>query len=185
MDVRTYQMTYTAFTTAHTWTIDGEAKPMKRIFGDTDDDAFDADGWFDEVQTPDTTSAPSAIALSSIVPDDEASGVAVGSTVVLTFNNKVASDQVMLISAAGTPVSATKAYDATPERSSRSHPRPSTYPRARLTLSRLQESLTSTVRPLAATAKNFTHDDLIEEKHNTGRGQKGSSLLRFEKGDLT
>ncbi|MPM27250.1 hypothetical protein SDC9_73760 [bioreactor metagenome] len=113
VDVRTYQLTYTAFTTAHTWTIDGEDKPMKRIFGDTDDEAFDADGWFDEVQTPDTTSAPSAIALSSIVPADDASGVSVGSTVVLTFNNKIAEDEVMIISAAGAAVAATKAYDAT------------------------------------------------------------------------
>ena len=113
VDVRTYELTYTAIVTTHEFSVDGESEGVKRVYGDTADEAFDADGWFDQVQTPDTASAPSAIALSSIVPDDDTSNVVVTSTVVLTFNNKIASDKVTVISAAGVIVAGTKTYDAT------------------------------------------------------------------------
>jgi phi13 family phage major tail protein len=112
VDIRTYQMTFTAITTTHKWTVDGVFKPMKRIFADTTDSAFDPTGWFTQVQTPDTTSEPDAIALSSIVPDDEATGVAVGANIVLTFNNKIASEAITVISEAGALVAAAKSWDA-------------------------------------------------------------------------
>lgn len=113
VDPKTYELTFTALTTEHRWTINGESKSLKRIYGDTADAAFDPDGWFDQVQTPDTVSAPSDIALSSIVPTDDAADVAVSSTVVLTFNNKISSESVALISAAGAVVSVTKTFDTT------------------------------------------------------------------------
>lgn len=113
VDEKTYQLTFTAVTTTHEWIIDGESKGLKRVFGDTAEAAFDPDGWFDQVQTPDTTSAPAAIALSTIVPADGAAGIAIDTTVVLTFNNQIASDEVILIdSTNGDPVACTKAYDA-------------------------------------------------------------------------
>jgi phi13 family phage major tail protein len=113
VDVKTYELTYTAITTTHKWTINSESKPLKRVFADTADSAFDSTGWFSAVQTPDTTSAPSAIALSSIVPADDATSVAVNTTIVLTFNNKIAEDSVTVISAAGVIVAVTKAYNST------------------------------------------------------------------------
>lgn len=57
--------------------------------------------------------APSALSLSSIVPAHDATGVAVDASVVLTFNNKVAHESVVLSTAAGVIVSATKTWDAT------------------------------------------------------------------------
>ena len=113
IEVKTYDLTYEAVTTSHEWTIDGESTSLKRVFADTANNAFNAEGWFDQVQTPSTSSAPPAIALSSIVPADDATSVAVSSTVVLTFNNKIAEDNVTLISNAGVIVAATKSYDTT------------------------------------------------------------------------
>lgn len=110
---KTYQLTFTAVTTTHEWTIDEESKSLKRVFADTAEAAFDPDGWFEQVQTPDTTSAPAAVALSTIVPADGASNIAVDSTIVLTFNNAIASDAITVISAAGAIVAGTKTYNAT------------------------------------------------------------------------
>lgn len=52
VDVRTYQMTFTAVVTTHQWNVGGEQRGLKRIFADTTDPAFDATGWFTQVQTP-------------------------------------------------------------------------------------------------------------------------------------
>ena len=113
VDIRTYELTYTAIVTTHNFTVDGKSEGIKRVYGDTADEAFDADGWFDQVQTPDTASAPSAIALSTIVPADDTSAIAVTSTVAITFNNKIATDNITVISATGIIVAGTKAYDST------------------------------------------------------------------------
>jgi hypothetical protein len=112
VDAKTYELTFTAITTTHEWTVNTESNTMKRIFGDTANAAFNAEGWFNTVQTPDTVAAPAAIALSSIVPADEASNIAVSSAIVLTFNNPIAGDAVSVISAGGDIVPVTKAYDA-------------------------------------------------------------------------
>ena len=112
VDIRTYQLTFTAVSTAHKWMVNGELKPLKRVFADTTESAFNPTGWFSQVQTPDTTSAPSELALSSITPADDATGVAIGSTIVLTFNNKIAADNIMLMSAAGAVIAASKTYNA-------------------------------------------------------------------------
>jgi len=113
VDVKTYQLTFTAVTTTHEWEIDGKNKALKRIFADTSDAAFDATGWFDQVQTPDSVGAPTPVALSSIVPADGADDVAVDANIVLTFNNKIVSEAITVIKADGTLVSGTKSWDST------------------------------------------------------------------------
>lgn len=65
----------------------------------------------DEVKAIFTESAPAALALTSIVPADEASEVANNSTVVLTFNNKIAKESVTMTSVAGDVVAFSKAWD--------------------------------------------------------------------------
>jgi len=113
VDVKTYQLTFTAVTTTREWEIDGKNKALKRIFADTSDAAFDATGWFDQVQTPDSVGAPTPVALSSIVPADGADDVAVDANIVLTFNNKIVSEAITVIKADGTLVSGTKSWDST------------------------------------------------------------------------
>lgn len=112
-DIKTYTLTFTALTTTHTWTIDSLAQSLKRVFADTADTAFDPTGWFDQVQTPDAVGAPSAIALSSISPADDATNAAVSSNIVLTFNNKISSEAITIIKADGTLITGTKAWDST------------------------------------------------------------------------
>jgi phi13 family phage major tail protein len=54
VDVRTYQMTYTALATTFRWEYDGELRPVKRIFGDDTDASFTdtQSTWFAAVKTP-------------------------------------------------------------------------------------------------------------------------------------
>jgi phi13 family phage major tail protein len=111
VDIRTYQLTYTAVATTKKFTIGGELKPVKKISGDTTEDAFDPTGWFSEVQTPDSAGAPSAIALSSILPIDGATAFSRAGVIALTFNNKIASESVLLLNAAGDIVNVTKSWD--------------------------------------------------------------------------
>lgn len=81
------QIIYTAVNTLYKFDVGGsENKTVKRVIGDDDSVNFDGSNWFAQVQTPITTS-PSALALSSSVPVDEASGVSVGADLTLTFNN--------------------------------------------------------------------------------------------------
>ena len=114
VDVKTYELTFTAVTTEHEFTVNSESKSMKRVYADTADDAFVATSWFTQVQTPDTTSAPDAIALSTIVPASGATGVSASADIVLTFNNKIASHSVVLVDdVTDTVVPATITFDAT------------------------------------------------------------------------
>lgn len=111
VEVKTYELTYTAITTTKKFTVGGDQIRLKRVFGDTADGAFDATGWFTQVQVP-GASAPSAVALSSIVPADGATGISRTSTVVLTFNNKIESEAIAIFNTStGDPVAATKAWD--------------------------------------------------------------------------
>jgi len=57
--------------------------------------------------------APAALALSTIVPDDEATNVAVGANVVMTFNNKIQRESIMITSETGVLVAGSKTWDAT------------------------------------------------------------------------
>jgi len=67
----------------------------------------------DEVLSIMTADAPTAVALSSSTPTDEATDVAIDSVVVLTFNNVIVAEQVSMVSGEGDPVAGTKAFDAT------------------------------------------------------------------------
>jgi phi13 family phage major tail protein len=113
VDIKTYQLTFTAVTTTHEWEIDGKNKSLKRIFADTSDVTFDKTGWFDQVQTPDSVGNPTAVALSSIVPADDADTIAVDSNIVLTFNNRIASEAITVIESGGTIVAGAKSWDST------------------------------------------------------------------------
>lgn len=113
VDIRTYQMTYTAVATTHKWPIGGEDKPLKRIFADTTDPAFtSAAGWFTQVQTPDTATPPATLSLVSSAPVDAATGVAVDSAISLTFNNPVAEISAILLENGTTPVATDITYNA-------------------------------------------------------------------------
>ena len=95
-------ITSTSITTGLTW-----------FKGETATAAFDGSTWFSQVQTPDVSSAPSAIALSSIVPADAATGITTTASVVLTFNNKISEQAVTVIkSTDGSVVATTASFDA-------------------------------------------------------------------------
>ena len=113
VDVKTYQLTYKAMPTEYLFDVNNEDKGVKRIFGDTTNDAFDPTGWFDQVQTPDTSGAPDAVALSSVAPADGASNQAAAVNIVLTFNNKIASEAVTVVKNDGTIVAGAKTWDVT------------------------------------------------------------------------
>jgi len=66
----------------------------------------------DEVISILTETAPSALSVA-VVPLDEASGVAVTANVVLTFNNKIARESVVVASAGGVIVAVGRSWDAT------------------------------------------------------------------------
>lgn len=57
-------------------------------------------------------SAPSAVALSSIVPADGDSGILAGANVVMTFNNAIIRESVIVTKADGTVVEGVKTWDA-------------------------------------------------------------------------
>jgi hypothetical protein len=66
----------------------------------------------DEIVSVMTEAAPSAIALSSIVPADDAAAQIVSVNIVLTFNNKIVRESVVVTSAAGLLVAGAKTWDA-------------------------------------------------------------------------
>lgn len=82
------------------------------IKGDSLNPAFDGASWFDQVQTPDTTSAPAAVALSTIVPADAATAILLDATIVLTFNNQIDASGVLLLDADGALVANSQAWNA-------------------------------------------------------------------------
>ena len=66
----------------------------------------------DEIAVLFAAAAPDALALSSIVPDDEAVGVALDSNIVLTFNNKILREAIVVAEADGTIIPGAKIWDA-------------------------------------------------------------------------
>lgn len=66
----------------------------------------------DEVKAILESAAPSDVALTSIVPADDATAVALDSNIVLTFNNKIASESIVVTSNAGAIVEGTKTWDS-------------------------------------------------------------------------
>lgn len=99
IEEKTTELTYTAVLTEYKFTMpDSTTHGVKGVFADTTDAAFVAgDDWFDQVQTPATIGAPSALTMSSIVPASDATGVLATANVVLTFSNKIASHSVVLV----------------------------------------------------------------------------------------
>lgn len=112
VEVKTYQTTYTAVSTTHEWLIDGIKKSLKRVFGDTADIAFNENDWFSQAQTPETATKPSALTISS-VPLDNATGVAVDANIVCTFNDKIATCNVVMTKSDFSTVASANSYDTT------------------------------------------------------------------------
>lgn len=65
----------------------------------------------DEIATMFTAPAPAALSMTTIVPADDASGIAATANIVITFNNKIASEAVVVTSDAGLVVAGTKTWD--------------------------------------------------------------------------
>jgi hypothetical protein len=65
----------------------------------------------DEIAALFAADAPSALALVEIAPDDEDSDVAVDSNIVLTFNNKISRESIIVTKDDGTLVEGTKTWD--------------------------------------------------------------------------
>ena len=66
----------------------------------------------DEIAVLLEASAPDALALSSISPDDDEVDVALDSNIVLTFNNKILREAIIVTEADGTIVPGDKGWDA-------------------------------------------------------------------------
>jgi phi13 family phage major tail protein len=115
-DPKTTELTFTAIPTVYNFDIGATNEPVKRVYGDEDTTNFSATGWFTTVQTP-AVVAPSALALSSSVPTDNATGISVSANQTLTFNNALTNDApydvVLLLSTSYTVVSATITQDTT------------------------------------------------------------------------
>jgi len=67
----------------------------------------------DEIATLFAGAAPSALALSTIVPADDAVDVAVNANIVMTFNNQIVNEAVVVTTDSGTVVAGAKTWDAT------------------------------------------------------------------------
>lgn len=67
----------------------------------------------DEIATLFAEAAPSALALSTIAPADDAVDVAINANVVITFNNKIAREAVVVASEAGAIVAGATTWDTT------------------------------------------------------------------------
>jgi hypothetical protein len=67
----------------------------------------------DEIATLFADAEPSALALSSIVPADDATGIAIDADIVMTFNNEILNESIVIASEAGVIVAGAKSWDAT------------------------------------------------------------------------
>ncbi len=88
---------------------------VKRKFGDEDTTNFSATGWFSQVQVPGSTT-PSALALSSSVPVDDATGISKTANLTLTYNNALVAgviNSITLLDDTQAPVAGAVTLDAT------------------------------------------------------------------------
>jgi methionine-rich copper-binding protein CopC len=86
-------LTFYPVVTQYQWTMpDTTVKGLKGMTADTTDSAFTVTPaqWFAQIQTPSVTNPASAIALSSSVPANNATGIAATAKPTLTFNNALA-----------------------------------------------------------------------------------------------
>jgi phi13 family phage major tail protein len=112
---QTIKLICKAIKTVYKWNLGTVTEGVKRIYGDEDTDNFSATGWFSQVQVPSVV-APSALALSSSDPADNATGVAENKTVTLTFNNALPAGEiyhVVVTKADGTIKACTNSLDTT------------------------------------------------------------------------
>jgi hypothetical protein len=105
---------FTAIRTIHEFALSGSiTDSVKRVFGDTDDDNFSETTWFDDVQVP-VAGSPDALTCTPS-PADAATGVAVGVSPTLTFNNALRTGVtgIALVEDDGTIVAGTITIDGT------------------------------------------------------------------------
>lgn len=109
-------LNFTAIKTTRKFTLsESVSDGLKRVRGDEDSTNFDPTGWFSQVQVPGVTT-PSALALSSSTPANNATGVSRSANLTLTFNNTLDSDavnRIALLDANNAAVAATVTIDAT------------------------------------------------------------------------
>lgn len=67
----------------------------------------------DEVAALFAGADPSAVAMASIDPDDEASGIALDANIVLTFNNAIKTESILVTDELGAIVAGAKSWDVT------------------------------------------------------------------------
>lgn len=109
---KTVQLTFTAIKTVHKFTLsDSVTDSVKRIVGDEDTAGFDGDTWFTQVQIP-GVSTPSALALSSSVPVDDATGISKSASLTLTYNNAIDSKSITLLNNSMAVVACTVSADS-------------------------------------------------------------------------
>jgi phi13 family phage major tail protein len=115
-DPKTLDLSFTAIRTIYVFDLGDINDTVKRVIGDDDTAAFDDTGWFTQVQEP-GVATPSALTLSSSVPNDGDSGVSKTANQTLTFNNALPADainHIVLIAATNAVVEAsTITLDAT------------------------------------------------------------------------
>ncbi|PKN87785.1 MAG: hypothetical protein CVU46_03130 [Chloroflexi bacterium HGW-Chloroflexi-8] len=85
-EFKTRELLITAIKTVYQFDLGDINDSVKRVWGDEDTTNFSATNWFTTVQVP-GVAAVDALALSSSVPADAATGVVVTANLTLTFNN--------------------------------------------------------------------------------------------------
>lgn len=113
-DPKPQEIRFTAINTVYPFDLGSIDGTVKRVMGDEDTTNFSATGWFTAVQTPAATT-PSALALSSSVPTDGATGISVSANQTLTFNNTMPAsviNNVALVGVDGAVIAAAYTLDA-------------------------------------------------------------------------
>lgn len=113
-DPKTVELVYTAVRTIYAHDLGDIEASTKRVWGDEDTENFDGSTWYDQVQVP-SIGSPSALALSSSTPVDEATGIAITTNISLVFNNTLATNAeygCVLLDDAYAPVACTKSISA-------------------------------------------------------------------------
>lgn len=112
-DPKTSKITYTAVKTTYQFDLGSFDDGVKRVIGDEDATNFSGTTWFSSVQVP-VAGSPSSLTCTPS-PADGASGVAVGVSPTLTFNNALTTGVtgVSLVKDDGTVVASAITIDGT------------------------------------------------------------------------
>lgn len=117
-DPKTLTLEFTAMRTIYRYSLPGSiTDSVKRVIGDDDTASFTVGAtWFGQVQTP-TTTAPAALTLTTAVPANGATAVAVTQVCTLTFSNVLAVEEefdcMLINSTTGAVIAGTNTIDAT------------------------------------------------------------------------